>query len=273
MSLGAKRPGGMGAVYLTRDVYLARDVAIKTLERASASGVARLRQEAQVLAAVSHTGIAQIHGIESWLGRLLLVVEYLAGGTLAERLRGGPLPATAAVGIALAVADALAALHESGYLHGDVKPSNIGFTLNGTTKLLDFGLSRLADDGGGLAGGTVPYLSPELLGGSAPGEADDVWALGVVLYEMTVGTAAVPRRCRRDDGADSAATHPQAVRRAGGRWRPGGGGRVRRVDVDGGSSGASGHCARFRQRPAGAVSRPPGPSVAAVRSGDAACFH
>ena len=141
----------MGTVYLARDAGLARDVAIKTLERASASGVGRLKQEAQVLAAVSHAGIAQIHGIESWRGRPLLVVEYLAGGTLADRLRAGPLSAAVSVGIALAVAEALGALHESGYLHGDVKPNNIGFTSQGTPKLLDFGLARLADAGGGLA--------------------------------------------------------------------------------------------------------------------------
>ena len=179
--------GGMGTVYLARDVGLARDVAIKTLERASASGVARLKGEAQVLAAVSHAGIAQIHGIESWRGRPLLVVECLRGGTLADRLRAGPLSSPSAVGIALAVAEALAALHESGYLRGDVKPSNIGFTSNGTTKLLDFGLARLVDDGSGLAGGTVPYLSPEVLGGAVPNAANDVWALGVVLYEMAAG--------------------------------------------------------------------------------------
>ena len=179
----------MGVVYLARDVVLHRHVAVKTLPVAAVQGLVRLRQEGRAMAAMAHPAIAQIHGVETWRGRPLLVVEYLAGGTLAARLDQGPVPGEQAVNIAITVAEALAALHDAGYVHGDVKPSNIGFlSADGAVKLLDFGLTRLADDGDGLAGGTLPYLSPEVLLGASAGPADDVWALCVVLHEMLTGT-------------------------------------------------------------------------------------
>ena len=192
--------GGMGTVYLARDVDLNRYVAIKTLastspggtegtESAPVGGLIRLKQEASVMAALSHPAIAHIHGLETWRGHLFLVVEYLARGTLADRLDRrsvSALPAPEARGVAVTIAGALAAIHEAGWLHRDVKPSNIGFTAAGTVKLLDFGLAALTGDEQPLSG-TAPYLSPELLRGGAPTEADDVWALGVVLYEMVTG--------------------------------------------------------------------------------------
>ena len=178
--------GGMGAVYLARDLQLARDVAIKTLGRASADHLMRLRPEARTMATVTHPAAAQIYGIEFWRGRPFLIVEFLPSGTLEDRLRDGPVPPLEAVLAIARLADALATLHDKGFLHGDIKPSNIGFTSNGSPKLLDFGLARETDDAV-TAGGTLRYMSPEVLSGRLADEADDVWSLGVVLYEMVSG--------------------------------------------------------------------------------------
>ena len=171
---------------------------------------------------VTHPAVAQIHGVESWRGRPFLVVEFLAGGTLEDRLRDGPLAPAQAVSVVARLADALAALHEKGYLHGDVKPSNIGFTSEGSPKLLDFGLAHAVDDAA-MVGGTLPYLSPEVLAGRPAEEADDVCSLCVVLYEMVsarhpfAGGApdAVRRRIRRQrlaaGGPDAAAAPTSAT--------------------------------------------------------------
>ena len=178
--------GGMGAVYLARDLQLERDVAVKTLTGMSVSRLMGMKPEAWAMATVTHAAVAQIHAIESWRGRPFLVVEYLARGTLADRLRRGPVPLDEAVSIAVALGDGLGALHRVGYLHGDVKPSNIGFTSSGSPKLLDFGLARQAKDGD-TAGGTLRYMSPEVLAGDPAEEADDIWSLCVVLHEMVAG--------------------------------------------------------------------------------------
>ena len=178
--------GGTGAVYLARDLRLERNVAVKTLAGESVSRLMSLKPEAWAMATVTHAAVAQIHDIESWRGKPFLVVEHLAGGTLADRLRQGPVPATEAVSITMALGDALAALHRAGYLHGDVKPSNIGFTSEGSPKLLDFGLARETKDTD-TRGGTLRYMSPEVLAGRPAGEADDVWSLCVVLHETVSG--------------------------------------------------------------------------------------
>ena len=178
--------GGMGAVYLARDLRLDRHVAVKTLRGVSVSRLMRLKPEAWAMATVTHPAIAQIHGIESWRGRPFLVVEHLAGGTLADRLRQAPAPAEEAVALAAVLGDALAALHRAGYLHGDVKPSNIGLTSEGSPKLLDFGLARETKDRA-IRGGTLRYMSPEALAGRTAEEADDVWSLCVVVHEMVSG--------------------------------------------------------------------------------------
>ena len=213
--------GGMGAAYLARDLRLERDVAVKTLTGVSVSRLRGLKPEAWAMATVTHPGVAQIHGIESWRGRPFLVVELLAGGTLEDRLRRGPVPASAAVSMTTRLAEALAALHETGYLHGDIKPSNVGFTADGSPKLLDFGLAREANDEATI-GGTVRYLSPEVLSGQPAEEADDVWSLCVVLHEMVsgehpfagVGVGEVTSRIRRQRpvrGVEAAAGSASAV--------------------------------------------------------------
>ena len=178
--------GGMGAVYLARDLRLKRDVAVKTLTGVSVFRLMGSMPEAWAMATVTHPAVAQIYGIESWRGRPCLVVEFLPRGTLADGLLRGPVPAAQALDIAALLADALATLHEAGYLHGDVKPSNVGFAADGSPKLLDFGLAREANDATSL-GGTARYLSPEVLAGRPAEEADDVWSLCVMLYEMASG--------------------------------------------------------------------------------------
>ena len=205
--------GGMGAVYLARDLRLERDVAIKTLTERSLGRLVGLQPEAWAMAMVTHPHVAQIYGVESWRGRPFLVVEFLAGGTLEDRLRDGPIAAAEAVSVVARLADALATLHEKGVLHGDVKPSNIGFTAEGVPKLLDFGLAHAVDDAA-VVGGTLPYLSPEVLAGRSAEEADDVWSLCVVLYEMVSGRQPfagggleeVQRRIRRQRLADGVRT-------------------------------------------------------------------
>ncbi|MYH31211.1 MAG: serine/threonine protein kinase [Acidobacteria bacterium] len=178
--------GGMGRVYLARDLWLDRDVAVKTLADISDSRLQGLKPEAWAMATVSHPAIAHIYGIESWCSRPFLVVEFLGGGTLADRLDRERVPPHEALSMTTLLADALAALHEAGYVHGDIKPSNIGFTASGSPKLLDFGLARQSADADA-AGGTLRYLSPEVLAGRPADEADDVWSLCVVLHEMATG--------------------------------------------------------------------------------------
>ena len=178
--------GGMGAAYLARDLRLERNVAVKTLTRVSDVGLMGLKPEAWAMAEVMHPAVAQIFGIELWQGRSFLVVEYLAGGTLADRLGRGPVPGPEAISMTAVLADALAAVHDAGYLHRDIKPGNIGFTSDGSPKLLDFGLAHEPNDDA-IAGGTLRYMSPEILSGRPAEEADDVWSLCVVLYEMVSG--------------------------------------------------------------------------------------
>ncbi len=178
--------GGMGIVYLARDLRLERDVAVKTLRGESVFRLMGSKPEAWAMATVTHPAVAQTHGIESWRGRPFLVVELLPRGTLADRLRRGPVAAGRATEIVLLLADAIAALHEAGYLHGDIKPSNVGFASDGSPKLLDFGLARPANDVT-RQGGTLRYQSPEVLSGRPAEEADDVWSLCVMLYEMVSG--------------------------------------------------------------------------------------
>ena len=141
--------GGMGVVYRAADLSLRRTVAIKTLPRVSPMRAERLRDEARTMARLQHPHLATIHGVETWRGTPLLVVEFLAGGTLADRLRTGPLPLATVAGLGLRLSDALEHIHQADMVHCDIKPSNIGFSASGAVKLLDFGLAQwfsVADD-------------------------------------------------------------------------------------------------------------------------------
>jgi tRNA A-37 threonylcarbamoyl transferase component Bud32 len=204
--------GGMGVVYRALDLDLGRQVAVKTLPRTLPEDAVRLRREAKAMASVQHENLAVIFGAETWRGTPMLVVELLTGGTLAQKLRGGPLPWSQALDVCLALARGIEHLHEAGLLHGDVKPSNIGFGRNGTPKLLDFGVARMlrerlvagdattrtaesrraiasAHQGTNsyVAGGTSLYMSPEALDDEPARPAYDVWSLTVVLFEMLAG--------------------------------------------------------------------------------------
>ncbi|MGH9409317.1 MAG: serine/threonine-protein kinase, partial [Vicinamibacterales bacterium] len=196
--------GGVGIVYRARDLGLGRLVAIKTLPIVTRPEETwRLRREARAMALVSHAHLAMIYGLESWRGQPLLVVEYLAGGTLADRLRRGPLPLDDVIALGGTLATALGALHGERLLHRDLKPSNVGYTAGRVVKVLDFGLASLvapeADSQSttrsadplaqhtGRGAGTPAYMAPEALRGDAPSAAFDLWSLAVLLVEGLIG--------------------------------------------------------------------------------------
>ncbi|MCP4902309.1 MAG: serine/threonine protein kinase [bacterium] len=216
--------GGMGIVYLAEDLALKRTVALKTLPRLRSDALLRLRREARSMASFVHPNLALIFGAETWRGIPVLVVEYLAGGTLASRLTRGELGFDDVMEIGIKLADALSALHQKGMLHRDVKPANIGFSEEGEPKLLDFGLAHLVEstqphfldslelperqgveDGAErLTGtdhvvGTPFYLSPEVVTGAEPSIDQDLWSLCLVLWEAIVGFHPL-----RDDPIDKA---------------------------------------------------------------------
>jgi serine/threonine protein kinase len=194
-SIGA---GGMGEVYRARDSKLDRDVAIKVLPAALAQDperLARFEREAKVLASLNHPNIAQIYGVEE----RALVMELVAGETLK-----GPLPLDTALNYARQIADALEAAHEKNIIHRDLKPANIMITPAGVVKVLDFGLAAVTQPSdpsnpansptltisptrAGMILGTAAYMSPEQARGKVVDKRADIWAFGVVLFEMLTG--------------------------------------------------------------------------------------
>ena len=199
--------GGMGEVYRARDDRLQRDVAIKVLPDAFVSSPDRLRRfalEARAAAALNHPNVVAVFDVQTE-GVPYLVSELLEGETLRDAMQRGPLPRRRAVDIAVQVAAGLAAAHQKGIVHRDVKPANIFLTTDGRAKLLDFGLARVvefaAGDGRsthagepvthpGAVLGTVGYMAPELVRSHAGDSRADVFALGAVCYEMFAGQKA-----------------------------------------------------------------------------------
>src|SRR5713226_8752367 len=143
--LSAIGGGGMGEVYQAHDTKLGRDVAIKVLPEAfahDADRLSRFQREAKMLASLNHPNIATIHGLEQSGGTSYLVMELVAGETLAERVKAGPVSVAEALKIAVQIAEALEAAHEKGVIHRDLKPANVKVTPEGRVKVLDFGLAQ-----------------------------------------------------------------------------------------------------------------------------------
>ncbi len=208
--------GGMGEVLLARDTRLDRQVAIKALPAHLSTDpdrLARFQREAKVLASLNHQGIGAIHGLEEANGNQYLILEFIEGETLADRLAKGPIPVDEALMFAKKIAEALEVAHEKGVIHRDLKPANVMVTPDGTVKVLDFGLAR-TEEGSlsststpampdsptvtsparmhsptipGVIMGTAGYMSPEQARGKAVDKRSDIFSFGCVLYEMLTG--------------------------------------------------------------------------------------
>jgi serine/threonine-protein kinase len=189
--------GGMGVVYRARDEQLERDVALKVLPSGTLSNDAsrrHFRNEALALAKLNHPNIETVYEFDTQDGTDFLVMEYVPGKTLADRLIGGALPEKEVIALGMQIAAALAEAHEHGIVHRDLKPANIALTEKGQAKVLDFGLAKLlrpqdettADNLSSTQGaaGTLPYMSPEQLRGEQVDARSDIYTIGAVLYEM-----------------------------------------------------------------------------------------
>ena len=197
--------GGMGEVYLAEDTQLGRQVAIKLLPQATVSDEharKRLVREARAVATLDHPNICSIYEIAEADGRSFIAMQYIEGETLDLRLKRKPVELHESLTIASQIADALTEAHTHGIIHRDIKPSNIIITSRGQAKVMDFGLAKAIQQPGTVdttaqtqtrltapnaIAGTVPYMSPEQLRGEQVGVCSDIWALGVVLYEMIAG--------------------------------------------------------------------------------------
>ncbi|MFN8589801.1 MAG: protein kinase, partial [Candidatus Eisenbacteria bacterium] len=205
--------GGMGEVYRATDSRLGRDVALKVLPEtvaADAERLARFEREARTVALLNHPNIVTLHSIEEAAGVRFLTMELVEGDSLAERIAAGGLEPLTALKWAVALADALGAAHERGVVHRDLKPANVMISREGRVKVLDFGLAKTADDdaGGpapdgdlqtqamtvqaplsrdGQVMGTTAYMAPEQVRGDKMDSRTDLFAFGIVMYEMLTG--------------------------------------------------------------------------------------
>ena len=198
----------MGAVWLAEDTRLHRQVALKMVRPADAGGAAareRLMREARAAASLNHPHIATVHDVLDHDDQVVIVLEYVDGETLHTRIKRGPLPPPEAVDIAIQIAKALSTAHAHGIVHRDLKPANVIIGEGGHAKVLDFGLARLLDLGStqtaaarvetaGVVGfvGTPGYAAPEQMVSSGVDERADLYALGVVLFEMICGRRPFP---------------------------------------------------------------------------------
>src|ERR1700682_4122066 len=196
--------GGMGEVYRAHDTRLDREVAIKVLPESLTADPDRLRrfeQEARAAAALNHPNILAVYQMATHEGVSYMVSELLDGETLRERLRRGPIPLRKAIDYAVQIAHGLAAAHDKGITHRDLKPDNLFATKDGRVKILDFGLAKLAQQrdaygveatiaegtAPGVVMGTVGYMSPEQVRGKTADHRSDIFAFGTILYELVTG--------------------------------------------------------------------------------------
>lgn len=190
--------GGMGEVWKAHDDNLDRDVAIKMLLRGTfgnATSRERFRREALVLSRLSHPGVATIFDFDTREGFEFLVMEYVAGGTLESRIAASPLPVDDVLRLGIGIAEALDNAHRHGFLHRDLKPGNVALTADGNPKILDFGIAMLLSEEpaagritqAGMILGSIPYMAPEQLMGDVCDARTDIYALGVLLFEMLTG--------------------------------------------------------------------------------------
>ena len=189
--------GGMGVVYKAWHRRLNRAVALKMLLAGAYAGpqeLERFLREAEAVAGLRHANIVQVHDVGDLDGRPYFTMEFVEGGSLAQKLAGTPQPAGQAAALVATTAEAIQVAHQSGIVHRDLKPANILLTADGTPKISDFGLARRLEDGGGLTAERRPDGHAELHGSRAsPGQRDaigpatDVYALGAILYEMLTG--------------------------------------------------------------------------------------
>jgi dienelactone hydrolase/predicted Ser/Thr protein kinase len=186
--------GGMGVVYKAEDLKLKRTVALKFLPPEwIADGAARERfiQEARAAAALSHPNICTIHEVNDSEDKPFIVMEYIEGDSLRDKIKKGPLPIQDALAFALQAAEGLERAHQKGIIHRDIKSANLMVTESGQVKIMDFGLAKLGGESSftkeGTTLGTVAYMSPEQARGEKVNGRTDLWSLGVVLYDLVTG--------------------------------------------------------------------------------------
>lgn len=211
---------GMGEIYLALDTGLNREVAVKSVYpsiTAADDRVRRVWHEAQAASAISHQNVARIYEVLETEEQTLIVMEYVPGVTLRERLANGPLPAADLLRMAAQIAEALVAAHAAGVAHRDIKPENVMLLEGGHVKVLDFGLAKRINPVPVIAGtawradvpslfkttkgmmvGTLPYMSPEQVRGVSTNASTDVWSLGVIIYEMATGRVPFGGETRSD---------------------------------------------------------------------------